>query len=92
MVPAMRTYHEGWVISTACWDESPDEWKIGDPFQCYASGKAELILPHARSGAWLSKANIIAPAEKSILFADYKVAHATIANSLREMIDALKVP
>lgn len=92
MVPAMRTYHAGWLISTACWDESPEGWKPGDPFQCCASGKAELILPHAYSGAWLSKATIIAPADRSNLFDDSRVAHTTIVKSLRDMIDALKVP
>jgi hypothetical protein len=92
MIPAMQTYHQGWIISTACWDESPPEWKPGDLFQCCASGKAELILPHAYSGAWLSKSTIIAPADKSALFTDFNVAHSTIAKALRGMIDALKAP
>jgi hypothetical protein len=43
-------------------------------------------------GAWLSEAKIIAPANKDELFTDFDVAHETIAQSLRQMIDALKVP
>lgn len=92
MVPAMQTWHAGWVISTACWDESPPSWQDGDPTQYCASGKAELIQPDAYSGAWLSRAMIIAPANSHELFTDFNVAHSTIAKSLRDMIDALKVP
>lgn len=92
MVPAMRTYHAGWVIFTACWDENPPGWKPGDLLQYCASGKAQLIEPDGYNGAWLSKADIIVWADNNNLFSDFKVAHSTVANSLRQMIDALKVP
>lgn len=92
MVPAMQTYYSGWIIKTACWDENPTGWKRGDPFHCCASGNAELVEPDAYDGAWLSKSKIIVRADMNHLFTDFNVAHATITESLREMIDALKVP
>lgn len=92
MIPAMQTWHAGWVISTACWDEYPPDWIPGDPLKYCASGKAELIQPDAYNGTWLSKTKIIARADMENLFTDFNLAHSTIAKSLREMIDALKVP
>ncbi|MRW82919.1 hypothetical protein GJ698_02290 [Pseudoduganella sp. FT26W] len=92
MACAMRTYHAGWVISTACWEENPPGWQPGDAPHYCASGKAQLVDPDAYSGTWLSKADIIAPADKNNLFTDSNLAQATIAKALREMIEALKVP
>lgn len=92
MIPAKQDWHEGWRISTACWEENPEGWKSGDPVQYCASGIAELVYRNAHSGAWLSTAKIIAPADKAGLFNDFHTAHQTIAESLRSMIDALKVP
>jgi hypothetical protein len=92
MIPAMQISHEGWLISTACWDEVPPYWKPGDPYQYCASGKAELVNPSAHKGAWLSKATIVARPDFDNLYTDFNAAHATVVESLREMIDALKVP
>jgi hypothetical protein len=92
MIPAKQTWHEGWQISTACWDENLPDWEPGDPRQYCASGCADLLIRSVHRGAWLSTARIIAPSNKDMLFTDFNVAHATIEKSLREMIDALKVP